>query len=84
MALRNLTSRPDKRTSQTLPPAKNKDGVSTPSLRHHVRLPPLKLEPFSGDTEGWARFWEQFESSIDKDPCLSLVNKYVPPRLFRG
>lgn len=27
--------------------------------------------------ETWARFWEQFESSIDKDPTLSTVNKHV-------
>jgi hypothetical protein len=27
--------------------------------------------------ETWARFWEQFESTIDKDPTLSAVNKYV-------
>ena len=51
---------PDNRTpSQTLPLANHKDGVNTPSLSHHVRLPYLKLDPFSGDIEGWARFWEQ-------------------------
>jgi len=27
--------------------------------------------------ETWTRFWEQFESSIDKDPTLSTVNKHV-------
>jgi hypothetical protein len=42
-----------------------------------VKLPPIKLEPFAGDVETWARFWEQFESSIDKDPTLSTVNKHV-------
>ena len=55
----------------------HRDGVSTPPLSHHVKLPPLKLEPFSGDIEGWARFWELFEPSIDKDPSLSVVNKQV-------
>ena len=25
----------------------------------------------------WARFWEQFESSIDQDPTLSTINKHV-------
>jgi hypothetical protein len=38
---------------------------------------PLKLEPFSGDIESWAWFWEQFESSFDKDSPLSVVNKHV-------
>jgi hypothetical protein len=29
----------------------------------------------------WSRFWEQFESSIDKDPTLPTVSKHV---FFRG
>ena len=40
-------------------------------------LPPLRLEPFAGDVEMWARFWEQFESSLDQDPTLSTINKHV-------
>jgi hypothetical protein len=46
-------------------------------VTHSVKLPPIKLEPFAGDVETWAPFWEQFESSIDKDPTLSTVNKHV-------
>jgi hypothetical protein len=42
-----------------------------------VRLPPIKLEPFSGNVEKWSRFWEQFESSIDNDHTLSTINKHV-------
>jgi hypothetical protein len=42
-----------------------------PSIAHSVKLSPIKLESFAGDVETWARFWEQFESSIDKDPTLS-------------
>jgi hypothetical protein len=42
-----------------------------------VRLPPIKLEPFSGNVEKWSRFWEQFESSIDNVPTLSTINKHV-------
>jgi len=50
---------PDNLTpDQTLPPMNHRDGVITPSLSHHIKLPPLKLEPFSGDIEGWTRFWE--------------------------
>ncbi|KAJ4437471.1 hypothetical protein ANN_17615 [Periplaneta americana] len=47
------------------------------SITHSVRLPPIKLQPFSGDVETWARFWEQFESSIDKNPSLSTINKHT-------
>ena len=42
-----------------------------------MKLSPLRLEPFAGDVEMWARFWEQFESSIDQDPTLSTINKHV-------
>jgi hypothetical protein len=45
-----------------------------------MKLPPIKLEAFAGDVETWARFWEQFESSIQNDPTLSTVNKHVFPR----
>jgi hypothetical protein len=51
--------------------------TSRPPVTHTVKLPPLKLEPFAGDVETWARFWEQFESSIDQDPTLSTINKHV-------
>jgi len=47
-----------------------------------VKFPPVKLEPFAGDVERWAQFWEQFESSIDKDPTLSTVNKHVYLRRY--
>ena len=30
-----------------------------------VKLPTVKLEPFTGDIEEWFRFWEQFQSSVD-------------------
>jgi len=42
-----------------------------------IRLPPIKLEPFSGDIETWARLWEQFTQSIDNDPSLSTINKHI-------
>jgi hypothetical protein len=42
-----------------------------------IRLPPIKLEPFSGDKETWARFWEQFKQSIDNDPSLTTINKHI-------
>jgi antitoxin (DNA-binding transcriptional repressor) of toxin-antitoxin stability system len=42
-----------------------------------IRLPPMKLESFSGDIETWARFWEQFKQSIDNDPSLTTINKHI-------
>jgi hypothetical protein len=48
-----------------------------PLVTNLVKLPTFKLEPFAGDMETWARFWEQLESSIDKDPTLFTVNKHV-------
>jgi hypothetical protein len=57
------------------------DPTAPTPLVHSVKLPPTKLEPFSGDVESWSRFWEQLELSIDKGPTLSTVNKHV---ILRG
>jgi hypothetical protein len=46
-------------------------------IRHSVKLPAIKLEPFAGNVETWSRFWEQFRSSIDEDTSLSTINKHV-------
>jgi hypothetical protein len=54
-----------------------------PPVTHSVKLPPIKLEPFAGDVETWAQFWEQF-LSIDKDPTLSTMNKHVFLRGYLG
>jgi len=42
-----------------------------------IRLPPMKLEPFSGDIETWAPFWEQFKQSLDNEPSLAIINKHI-------
>jgi hypothetical protein len=42
-----------------------------------IKLPTIKLEPFSGDIELWPLFWEQFESSVDTNPSVSRINKHV-------
>ena len=47
--------------------------IITPS----VKLPTIKLEPFSGDIETWSRFWEQFQSSVDQNPTVSVIDKHV-------
>jgi hypothetical protein len=40
-------------------------------------LPTLKLETFAKNIETWSRFWEQFESSVDKNESVSNINKHV-------
>lgn len=42
-----------------------------------TRLPPIKLKPFSGDTETWAPFWAKFQQSINNDPSLTTINKHI-------
>ena len=32
--------------------------TARPLVTHSVKLPPLRLGPFAGDVEMWARFWE--------------------------
>jgi hypothetical protein len=48
----NVTINDDREAAPTLAPI-------APSAT--IRLPSLKLEPFSGDIETWARLWEQFK-----------------------
>ena len=63
-------------SSTTEPPSVVATTTPTP-MSHSLRLPTIRLEPFSGDIETWARFWEQFESSIDRDASLSTINKHI-------
>lgn len=42
-----------------------------------IKLPTIKLPIFSGDIETWPTFWEQFETSIDKNSGVSPINKHV-------
>ena len=44
---------------------------------HSVKLPTIKLNPFTGDVEEWSRFWEQFTNSIDQNPAVSQIDKHV-------
>ncbi|KFM70593.1 hypothetical protein X975_21762, partial [Stegodyphus mimosarum] len=42
-----------------------------------VKLPTIKLQSFTGEIEQWQCFWEQFKSSIDANPHLSVIDKHV-------
>jgi hypothetical protein len=50
---------------------------SQPKIIQKVKLPAIKLEQFAGDIETWSRFWEQFESSVDNNPSVSIINNHV-------
>jgi hypothetical protein len=50
---------------------------SEPKIIQEVKLPTIKLEQFAGYIETWSRFWEHFETSVDKNPSVSPINKRV-------
>jgi hypothetical protein len=50
---------------------------SKPTVIQEIKLPTIKLESFAGNIETWSRFWEQFESSVDKNQSASTINKHV-------
>jgi hypothetical protein len=66
-SLRNVTVTPPGLNTVTSP------SLATPT----VKLPTIKLDPVTGNIEQWTRFWEQFDSSIDKNPSVSQINKHV-------
>ena len=49
----------------------------TTKIIKEVKLPAIKLELFAGIIETSSRFREQFESSVDKNPSVSTINKHV-------
>ena len=56
----------------------NNHPIAPPTpVTHSFKLPTIKLEPFAGNIEEWSRFWEQFESSVDKNPSVSSIDKHV-------
>jgi hypothetical protein len=56
--------------------ASNPLRLSTP-IAPAIKLATIKLETFSGDTELWPRFWEQFGSSVDTNTSVSRINKHI-------
>jgi Protein of unknown function (DUF1759). len=50
---------------------------ATKIVNEEVKQPNIKLEPFAGNIETWSRFWEHFESSVDKNPSVSIDNKHI-------
>ena len=51
-----------------------------------VKLPKLVISRFDGTHIDWSRFWNQFESEIDRSELhvvsqFSLFNELIPPRV---
>jgi hypothetical protein len=42
-----------------------------------IKLSTITLEPFAGNIETWARFWEQFEFSVDKIQSVTTINNHI-------
>ena len=41
-----------------------------------VKLPKLVIHNFNGDITYWTTFWDSFESTVDKNPGLSEIDKF--------
>jgi hypothetical protein len=75
----------DKR-GETAPHTTGKSQIthSQPTVIQEIKLPTIKFEPFAGNIETWSRFWEQFESSADKNHSVSTINKHIFLRGYLG
>ena len=40
-----------------------------------INLPKLEIPTFNGDKLKWSEFWDTFETTIDKNDCLSGIEK---------
>ncbi|KAM7283086.1 uncharacterized protein ISCGN_000249 [Ixodes scapularis] len=54
------------------------NGATVPN----VKLPKLELPKFNGELAEWQTFWDQFQSSIDQNPGLSLVDKFKHLKVY--
>lgn len=45
-------------------------------MSSRVKLPEITLKRFRGDLSKWSTFWDTFESTVDKSPALSDVDKF--------
>ena len=41
-----------------------------------IKLPKLELPKFNGDIKQWQGFWDQFDSSINKNASLTDIEKF--------
>ncbi|GFQ67047.1 hypothetical protein TNCT_617661 [Trichonephila clavata] len=56
--------------------------VQIPNTNMNVKLPLIVINTFYGDIEEFPSFWEHFQSFIDNDDSLLLVDTHVFLRGF--
>ena len=61
-----------KQLNSSVAPAHRPAAASTSS----VKLPKLMICPFRGDPTKWTTFWDSFQTTVDKNPSLSGVEKF--------
>ena len=55
----------------------NHEGTPTTTEGKGVKVPKLEAPIFDGNILNWTRFWEQFAISIDGNPNLTKIEKFV-------
>ena len=63
--------------TETHTTGKSQTTHSQPMVIQVIKLPTINSEPFEGNIETCSRFWEQFESSVDKNQSVTTINKHV-------
>ena len=51
--------------------------ASSPPPKKTAKLPKLEVKKFSGRIQEWQKFWDSFESAIDKNESLAAVDKFA-------
>ena len=46
------------------------------SVTMKPKLPKIELPKFNGDVMKFCSFWESFDSSVDRNPNLSTIDKF--------
>jgi hypothetical protein len=73
-AVRNADRIIKDRRGETAPhtTGKSQTTLSKPSVIQEIKLPTINLESFAGNIETWSKFWEQYKSSVDRNPPVPL------------
>ena len=48
---------------------------SKPTLRAHIDLPKLQIQPFDSNPLEWLTFWDSFNNAVHNNPNLHNINK---------
>ncbi|XP_064456921.1 uncharacterized protein LOC135367560 [Ornithodoros turicata] len=50
--------------------------TSTNAMRTAVKLPKLEIPKFNGDLRNWNSFWDQFDSTINRNQSINKIDKF--------